>query len=77
MWPVGPDCFDVKTRKCCETRYFDGKQFILWYLVTHLENIFMCLIGGGIILKTFFIGKEKKITTLFIFTIKKIKIFLK
>ena len=71
MWPVGPDCFDVKTRKCCETRYFDGKQFILWYLVTHLENIFMCLIGGGIILKTFFIGKEKKITTLFIFTIKK------
>ena len=77
MWPVGPDWFDVKTKKYCETRYFDGKQFILWYLVTHLENIFMCLIGGGIILKTFFIGKEKKITTLFIFTIKKIKIFLK
>ena len=60
MWPVGPDCFDVKTRKYCETRYFDGKQYILWYLVTHLENIFMCLIGGEIILKTFFYRKRKK-----------------
>ena len=77
MWPVGPDCFDVKTRKCCETRYFDGKQFILWYLVTHLENIFMCLIGGEIILKSFY-EKRKKIPVLFIFTIKKyIKFFLK